>query len=359
MQTSARLLEVSLDDTTILPSEIEDIHSITSLQQQTAALQKQMNSQKVRLEQLQTKKNSVAVGVEEIELLIKNQEEHWKELVAERTELQRAVEDAGSGQVVTDMISLLQQTKNLEIMESEFRASCKKKRAELVGRIKQLQDPSRNLAEQAEQQADVEAMYEADLYTLRSVRKELAKKCSEVALLQRQLDDVPTQSELIQYERRFVELYLHIQRKLRETRKYYATYNALAEVHELTMKETSLLNSIHSQFEAAMMTPGGRAKFVESMEGIVKGVKQKLLKMEKRLDAEKDTYTALKEKHMASVMAQRNYFSLVKQFQEECAKNERLRAALGPHADIATKDTHIPSIVSPLENDSNTFVPPL
>lgn len=60
---------------------------------------------------------------------------------------------------------------NLEIMESEFRASCKKKRAELVGRIKQLQDPSRNLAEQAEQQADVEAMYEADLYTLRSVRK--------------------------------------------------------------------------------------------------------------------------------------------------------------------------------------------
>lgn len=30
------------------------------------------------------------------------------------------------------------------------------------------------------------------------------------------------------------------------------------------------------QFEAAMMTPGGRAKFVESMEGIVKGVKQVL-----------------------------------------------------------------------------------
>lgn len=37
------------------------------------------------------------------------------------------------------------------------------------------------------------------------------------------------------------------QRKLAETRKYYATYNALAEAHELTMKETSLLNSIHSQ----------------------------------------------------------------------------------------------------------------
>jgi hypothetical protein len=28
------------------------------------------------------------------------------------------------------------------------------------------------------------------------------------------------------------------------------------------------------QFEAAMMTTGGRSKFVESMDGIVKGVKQ-------------------------------------------------------------------------------------
>jgi hypothetical protein len=56
-------------------------------------------------------------------------------------------------------------------MEVEFRASCKKKRAELVARIKQLQDPALNLADQSEQQADVEAMYEADFQKLRSVRK--------------------------------------------------------------------------------------------------------------------------------------------------------------------------------------------
>lgn len=32
--------------------------------------------------------------------------------------------------------------------------------------------------------------------------------------------------------------------------------------------------TLDCQFEAAMMTTGGRAKFVESMDGIVKGVKQ-------------------------------------------------------------------------------------
>lgn len=348
-----------MNETNALNPELKAIDVSSSLEQQTAALEKQIEFQKARMEQLQIKKNSAVSAAEEIDVSIRKQEEHWAELVAERAELQRAVDDAGAGPVVKNTITLLQRTKSLESMEVEFRASCKKKRAELVARIKQLQDPALNLADQSEQQADVEAMYEADFQKLRSVRKELAQKCREVARMQRHLDDVPTQSELIQYERRFVELYLHIQRKLRETRKYYATYNALAEAHELTMKETSLLNSIHSQFEVAMTTSGGRAKFVESMEGIMKGVKQKLLKMEKRLEAEKDTYSALKEKHMACVTAQRNYFSLVKQFQEECAKNERLRATLEPYADVATSDISIPSLVSPLEHDSNSFVPPL
>lgn len=52
------------------------------------------------------------------------------------------------------------------------------------------------------------------------------------------------------YERCFVELYMHIQAKLQETRKYFATYNALAEANELTLKEISLLNSINVQVKS-------------------------------------------------------------------------------------------------------------
>jgi hypothetical protein len=35
----------------------------------------------------------------------------------------------------------------------------------------------------------------------------LAKKNQEIAAVLRQIDDIPTRAELIQYERRFVELY--------------------------------------------------------------------------------------------------------------------------------------------------------
>ncbi|KAH1121142.1 hypothetical protein J1N35_004302 [Gossypium stocksii] len=51
------------------------------------------------------------------------------------------------------------------------------------------------------------------------------------------------------YERRLSELNAHIQEKLQQTRKFYATYNALLEIKELMLKQTSLLNSINSQVQ--------------------------------------------------------------------------------------------------------------
>ncbi|KAE9452254.1 hypothetical protein C3L33_15848, partial [Rhododendron williamsianum] len=103
---------------------------------------------------------------------------------------------------------------------------------------------------------------------------ELAVKLREIVLLKRQLDDVPVQAELIQYEHRFSELYAHIQEKLRKTRKLYATYNALLEIKDLMLKEASLLNSINSQFQAAITSTAGRMKLIDSMEGIMKGTQQ-------------------------------------------------------------------------------------
>ncbi|KAF9612997.1 hypothetical protein IFM89_004801, partial [Coptis chinensis] len=76
------------------------------------------------------------------------------------------------------------------------------------------------------------------------------------------------------YEQRFSELDVQIQEKFRQTRKCYATYNALLEIKELALKETSLLNSITSQFHEAITNPAGRIKLIDSMEGIVKGTQQ-------------------------------------------------------------------------------------
>ncbi|XP_024520967.1 coiled-coil domain-containing protein 93 isoform X1 [Selaginella moellendorffii] len=157
------------------------------------------------------------------------------------------------------------------------------------------------------------------------LRKELAKLSRDVVVLKRRVDDVPTQLELIQYERCFMELYVNIQAKLRETRKYYASYNALVEANELSLKEISLLNSINDQYEKAMATSEGRPRFVESMQEISKGAQRKLQKMENRCSEKKTTYDSLKTKHGAAVAKRRQYYALLKQLQEEFTRNEKLK----------------------------------
>ncbi|XP_070052407.1 uncharacterized protein [Nicotiana tomentosiformis] len=111
---------------------------------------------------------------------------------------------------------------------------------------------------------------------LQSAKRELAAKLRSTLSLKRLLEYVPSQAELIQYELRFSELYTHIQAKHRQTHKYYATYNILLEIKELMLKETSLLNSISSQFKGALTSPAGRKKLIDSMEGILHGTQQGL-----------------------------------------------------------------------------------
>lgn len=160
---------------------------------------------------------------------------------------------------------------------------------------------------------------------LHSAKMELAANLRRIVSLRRQLDEIPIQAELIQYERRFSELYVQIQGKLRQTRNYYATYNALIEIKDLMLKEISLLNSISSQFQDAITSAAGRTKLIDSMEAILKGTQQKLDKVQLGLQEEQKTCDDLREKYAAAMMDQRRSSALLKAFQEECARNEMLR----------------------------------
>ena len=72
------------------------------------------------------------------------------------------------------------------------------------------------------------------------IRQLLAESNLDVANTTRIIDDIPTRSELIQYERRFVELYHTVAYKLEETKKYYSMYNTLDTTLSFLQKEVEL-----------------------------------------------------------------------------------------------------------------------
>ncbi|KAK9273925.1 hypothetical protein L1049_018737 [Liquidambar formosana] len=274
------------------------------------SIQEEEHTFRQLVEELNNAENSLKI----LNTNMNDQNQRKVDVLNEMQHLRERLDKEGAKAMVPRLVSLLELLKSLERQESNFQSHCNAKHSELQAEVIELEEriasgnDSKNLSNFDHSLCD-------SLEKLNSAKRELASRLRAILLLKRQLDDVPSQSELIQYERRFSELYVHIQEKLRQTRKCYATYNALLEIKELMLKETSLLNSISSQFQDAITSTAGRMKLIDSMEGIVKGTQQKLEKVQFGLQAEQKVCDALKERYAAAIAEQRRCYSLLKTFQ--------------------------------------------
>ncbi|KAL1300974.1 hypothetical protein HN51_045590 [Arachis hypogaea] len=271
--------------------------------------------------------------LEKAEISIKTLTENLDELKHRKTNvleqldhIRNRINKEGADSVVQKLISLMTSLKDLERQEDHFQSNCDSEHSELLAEINELEA---KIANDCDSKSLSDGLHHSISELHEKVhleKKQLAAKLRDILAMRRQIDDLPCQSEINQYERRLSELYAQIQGKHRQTRKYYATYNALLEMKELMLKETSLLNSIISQFQEAFSSMDGRAKLVHSMEGIVKGSQQKLDKVQLGLEEEERVRNDIKNRYAAAVGEQKRCYSLLKAFQVECAKNERFRS---------------------------------
>lgn len=72
------------------------------------------------------------------------------------------------------------------------------------------------------------------------------------------------------------------------------------------------------------MTQTGREQFLKQFENMVDGVKQNRSKLERRREEEKLKRDKLNEEFLELIEKGRTYFKLIRDFQEECRKNEIL-----------------------------------
>ncbi|XP_045806812.1 coiled-coil domain-containing protein 93 [Trifolium pratense] len=249
---------------------------------------------------------------------------HRKMNVVEKLdELRSRIDKEGADSAVQKLYTLMKSLKDLERKENHFLVDRDSKHSELQSEIDELERKLENECDSKSLTDGLQHSFSESLERVDLMKKELAARLRDVVAVRRQIDDLLCQSEIVQYEHRLSELYAQIQGKHRQTRKYYSTYNALLEIKELMLKETSLLNSIISQFQEAFSSTDGRTKLVHSMEGIVKGSQQKLEKVQLGLQQEERNRNDLKDRYAAAIGEQKRCYSLMKAFQEKCTK-ERL-----------------------------------
>ncbi|XP_061186128.1 coiled-coil domain-containing protein 93-like isoform X4 [Saccostrea echinata] len=315
-------------------SEIEQIEKserVGGTQQHkrmTAALNKQIQQNTDKLQQVKAKHDELhKVYLETQEKLkqVRNRSERIGEEMVKLTEIETE-ENQGVLQTLRTLVAM---NENLKKQEQDFKAHCKEEMSRLKAQIEDLKAGTEEEDSEDKTRASlIDKQYEADREKLHKIRLLLARKTREIAVLQRKIDEVPSRAELSQYQRRFVELYDQVSATHKETKQFYTLYNTLDDTKLYLNKEISLLNSIHDNFRQAMASPASREQFLKQFENIVEGIKQNKAKLEKRKQEEKMKRDQLNDQYLDLVEKQRLYFKTVKDFKEECRRNEMLLSKL-------------------------------
>ncbi|XP_072029875.1 coiled-coil domain-containing protein 93-like [Amphiura filiformis] len=291
---------------------------VASLNKQIANQEKKLEEVTTRHQELQDSHNETHTKLQEVEEFSAKIEEEMQKLEAIETEENRSV--------LQRLRSLVAMNENLKKQEQEFRAHCKEEMGRLKQNIAELKDEEGGESEMSDRDKLIAKQYDADKEKLQKIKLLLARKTREIALLQRKIDEVPTRAELSQYQRRFVELYNQVGNTHTETKQFYTLYNTLDDTKLYLEKEVMLLNSIHDNFGQAMASQSAKEQFLKQFEQIVDGVKQNKAKVEKKKQEEKMRRDQLNDTYLDLVEKQRLYFKTVRDFKEECRKNEILLA---------------------------------
>ncbi|XP_076090974.1 coiled-coil domain-containing protein 93-like isoform X2 [Mytilus galloprovincialis] len=293
-----------------------------------AAMTKQIEQQKSKLDEITSKHDQLHQAYLETQAKYKEAESRSARIDEEMDKLNE-IETEENQSILQTLRSLVAMNENLKKQEQEFKAHCKEEMSRLKGQIEEVKaQTSEEDSGDKERVSLIDKQYEADKEKLHKIRLLLARKTREIAVLQRKIDEVPSRAELSQYQRRFIELYSQISSTHKETKQFYTLYNTLDDTKLYLNKEVNLLNSVHDTFSQAMGSQGTKEQFLKQFEQIVEGIKQNKAKVEKRKQEEKMKRDRLNDQHLDLIEKQRLYFKTVKEFKEECRKNEILMSKL-------------------------------
>lgn len=97
----------------------------------------------------------------------------------------------------------------LKQKELDFKKGCKEESALIEKEIEKLENEAlmKEDSEEKEKFDKINEQNEAAKAKLQTLRLKIAKKNREISTLKRKLDEIPSRSELNQYQKRFIELY--------------------------------------------------------------------------------------------------------------------------------------------------------
>jgi ElaB/YqjD/DUF883 family membrane-anchored ribosome-binding protein len=285
----------------------------------------------LKFEQATLAANQAKESMEKVNEKLEERTKYNQRVVNETKKVEEMEQKSEFQNQIKKLKALVAMNEGLKKQEKTFKESCAKEMKLMKDELKKLQNIGKSDAPKSDEEKrldQIEEMYNTIDKKYGKVRGILARKNQTISTVAREIDDVPTRTELIQYERRFEELYQEIESTLEETRKYFDKYNVCITIKKYLTKEVELLAGINEKFLPSMQSKSAQEEFIGEIERIDTGLSQMQNKLEEKQTRVIEENATAQSKYQKYVDEQRAYFKAVKDFQLECDKNEMLTERL-------------------------------
>lgn len=207
-----------------------------------------------------------------------------------------------------------------------FKRECRSEKEKCLAEMERLQEiiQSHVDAEAVNNNDDLKHELSEKMAQLGELEIQLLATNQKILNLRKKLDSVPSKSEVNQYRKRFVELYQSIASRNLDIKKFYIFFNSLQDTRLYLKKEINLLDSIFDNLSTAKHSAISKNEFLLQFQQIVDGIIKARINVYDKLTIEKHKRDKLNDEYSKLIEQQRLYTKLLREFKEECHRNEIL-----------------------------------
>ncbi|KAL4495078.1 hypothetical protein ABPG72_015778 [Tetrahymena utriculariae] len=200
----------------------------------------------------------------------------------------------------------------IQIQESEKEMEKTKKEATL-------------LEDQQDQGEEFSEDYIKKKEKLNKKTEELSKFNQDNAVLQRQLENFPSASEIAQYQLRLLELYESISSESEREKDNYLRYNNYCDIKTQLVQFVEIMKAFKENYQVHKKSKSGRTKFIGDLTEAYKGLEENCQKALELLTKIKNQRERKMEDFNQLKVQERDYFKLLKDFRLELEVNDTLQ----------------------------------
>jgi chromosome segregation ATPase len=224
---------------------------------------------------------------------------------------------------------LIDEKARLNDEKAQLRKTCRDEKAKLEQELERMRKRREEMEreEAAEILRQIDAEFDQEHNKLLEQRKQIADVNRNITVIQRRMENCPSKIEITQFHKRLVELFDNLNLKSEENRRYVNLYNTVMETRRLFRQQTDYMKEINDSYKSCKQKKE-KEVLLHNIQNVLKIIDQSISQSTESLNKLRVDSQRVQAQYNESIMREKDHFRRIKEFEDECDKNDELRSKL-------------------------------